>query len=68
MFMEGTQFDYERRFSLFPFHSLYIFYLCTRVRDCGNVYPYTVTEDRVGRDKKRKITVKKFCDEIVLEN
>ncbi len=24
---------------------------------CGNVYPYTVTDDRVGRDKKRKIMV-----------
>ncbi len=25
MFMEDVQFDYERRFSLFPLHSLYIF-------------------------------------------
>ncbi len=68
MFMENTQFDYERRLSVFLFHSLYIFYLCTRVGDCGNVYPYTVTDDRVGGDKKRKDNGKEFFDEIVLGN
>ncbi len=30
------------------------FYLCTRVGCCGNMYPCTVTDDRVGRSKKRK--------------
>ncbi len=50
----------ERRFNLFLFHSLYIFHLCTRVGGCGNVYPYTVTDDRVGRDKNRKDNGKEF--------
>jgi hypothetical protein len=27
---------------------------------CGNVYPYTVTDDRVGRNKKRKDNGKDF--------
>ncbi len=27
---------------------------------CGNVYPYTVTDDRVGRDKKRKDNGREF--------
>jgi hypothetical protein len=35
-------------------------YLCTRVGGCGNVYPYTVTDDRVGRNKKRKDDGKEF--------
>jgi hypothetical protein len=35
-------------------------YLCTLVGDCGNLYPYTVTDDRVGRNKKRKDNVKEF--------
>ena len=35
--------------------SLFVhFYLCTRVGVCGNVYPYTVTDDRLGRNMKRK--------------
>jgi hypothetical protein len=34
----------------------------------GNVYPYTVTDDRVGRNKKRKDNSKEFSDEIVLGN
>ncbi len=68
MFMEDTQFDYERGFSLFPFSLCVHFYLCTRVGDCGNVYPYSVTDDRVGRNKKRKDNGKNFSDEIVLGN
>ena len=35
------------------------FYLCTRVGGYGNMYPYTVTDDRVGRNKKRKDNGKK---------
>ena len=27
---------------------------------CGNMYPYTVTDDRVGRNKKRKDNGKEF--------
>ena len=29
---------------------------------CGNVYPYTVTDDLVGRDKKRKDNGKEFSE------
>ncbi len=36
---------------------------------CGNVYPYTVTDDRFGSNKKRKDNGKRiFPDEIVLGN
>jgi hypothetical protein len=28
--------------------------------NCGNMYPYTVTDDRVGRNKKRKDNGKDF--------
>jgi hypothetical protein len=39
------------------------------VRECGNVYPYTVTDDRSGRDKKRKDNGEEFSrDCIVLGN
>jgi hypothetical protein len=34
-------------------HLFVHFYLCTRVGGCGNMYPYTLPDDRVGRDKKR---------------
>jgi hypothetical protein len=38
-------------------------YSCTtRVGGCGNVYPYTVSDDRVGRDKKRKDNGKEFWE------
>jgi hypothetical protein len=30
------------------------------VVECGNMYPYTVTDDRVGRSKKRKDNGKEF--------
>jgi hypothetical protein len=30
------------------------FYLCKLLGGCRNVYPYTVTDDRVGRNKNRK--------------
>ncbi len=36
------------------------FYLSTRVGGCGHVYPYTVKDDRVGRNKKRKDNGKEF--------
>jgi hypothetical protein len=36
------------------------FYLFTRVGDCKNMYPYTVTDDRVGRNVKRKDNCKEF--------
>ncbi len=36
------------------------FYLCKRVGVYGNVYPYTVADDRVERDKKRKDNGKEF--------
>ena len=36
------------------------FYVCARVGDCGHVYPYTVTNDQVGRNKKRKDNGKEF--------
>ncbi len=29
-------------------------YLCTRVGGCGKINPYSVTDDRVGRNKTRK--------------
>ncbi len=49
--------------------TLCTFFLCTRVGGCGNVYPYTVTDDRLGRNKKRKDNGKRiFPDEIVLGN
>jgi hypothetical protein len=35
-------------------------YLCTRVGDGEKMYPYTVTDDRVGRSKKRKDDGKEF--------
>jgi hypothetical protein len=57
--MEDTRFDHESRFSVFPLLFVH-FYLCTRVGGCGNMYPYTVTDDRVGRSKKRKDNGKEF--------
>jgi hypothetical protein len=29
---------------------------------CGNMYPYTVADDRLERIKKEKLTVKNFSD------
>jgi hypothetical protein len=41
----------------------------THKYQCGNVYPYTVSDDRLGRNKKRKDNGKRiFPDEIVLGN
>ncbi len=34
--------------------------LTWEVNRCGNVYPYTVTYDRVGRNKERKDNGKEF--------
>jgi hypothetical protein len=36
---------------LFTFLLFAHFYLLTRVGDCGNVYPYTVTDDRVDTEE-----------------
>ena len=47
-------------FQLISFLLFVHFNLCTRVGGCGNVYPYTVTDDRVGRDKNRKDNGKEF--------
>ena len=47
-------------FQLISFSLFVHLYLCTLVGDCGNLYPYTVTDDRVGRNKKRKDNVKEF--------
>jgi hypothetical protein len=46
-----------KTFQLISYLLFVHFDLCTRVGGCGNVYPYTVTDDRVGRDKKTKINL-----------
>ena len=49
-----------RDLSVYFFLLFVHFYLCTQVGGCGNMYPYTVTDDRVGRNKNRKDNGKEF--------